>query len=129
MLLLQTPITALTTITLAYASRMVTATRLLLAITARLPVPNTDIGMLCCRECGFTVVEVNASDTRSKSDNKASTGIGGKLANIVREMVTSNALSAASGAKRQQVLIMDECDGMSGGVLGPNAYCTDTQVH
>lgn len=40
--------------------------------------------------------------------------MGGKLANIVREMVTSNALAEASGAKRQQVLIMDECDGMSG---------------
>lgn len=63
------------------------------------------------------MVEVNASDTRSKSDNKTGTGIGGKLANIVREMVTSNALAAASGAKRQQVLIMDECDGMSGGGL------------
>jgi len=39
----------------------------------------------------------------------------GKLSNIVREMVTSTALSAASGVKRKQLLVMDEVDGMSGG--------------
>jgi replication factor C subunit 1 len=60
------------------------------------------------------VVEVNASDTRSKSDAKAAAGIGGKLSNVVREMVTSQALAAASGVKRRQVLVMDEVDGMSG---------------
>jgi replication factor C subunit 1 len=60
------------------------------------------------------VVEVNASDTRSKSDAKAGTGIGGKLSNVVREMVTSQALAAASGVKRRQVLVMDEVDGMAG---------------
>lgn len=38
----------------------------------------------------------------------------GKLSNVVREMVTSTALSAASGVKRRQVLVMDEVDGMSG---------------
>jgi replication factor C subunit 1 len=68
-----------------------------------------------CRELGFQVVEVNASDTRSKSDAKAAAGIGGKLSNVVREMVTSQALAAASGVKRRQVLVMDEVDGMSGG--------------
>jgi hypothetical protein len=38
----------------------------------------------------------------------------GKLSNVVREMVTSTALAAASGVKRRQVLVMDEVDGMSG---------------
>jgi len=61
---------------------------------------------------------VNASDTRSKADSKAGTGMGGKLANVVREMVTCTALSAVGGPKRRQVLVMDEVDGMSGGVVG-----------
>lgn len=39
----------------------------------------------------------------------------GKLSNVVREMVTSQALAAASGHKRKQLLVMDEVDGMSGG--------------
>jgi hypothetical protein len=39
----------------------------------------------------------------------------GKLSNVVREMVTSTALAAASGQKRRQLLVMDEVDGMSGG--------------
>lgn len=38
----------------------------------------------------------------------------GKLSNVVREMVTSQALAAASGHKRKQLLVMDEVDGMSG---------------
>ena len=33
----------------------------------------------------------------------------------MREMVTSQALAAASGHKRKQLLVMDEVDGMSGG--------------
>lgn len=32
---------------------------------------------LVCRELGYQVVEVNASDARGKSDAKASTGMGG----------------------------------------------------
>lgn len=34
--------------------------------------------MLMCRELGFQVVEVNASDARGKSDNKATSGIAGE---------------------------------------------------
>lgn len=66
----------------------------------------------------------------------AAVSCSGKLSNIVREMVTSTALAAASGVKRKQLLVMDEVDGMSGGwqhrgthfsysfgccVLGPHA--------
>jgi hypothetical protein len=36
------------------------------------------VAAACCRELGFRVVEVNASDTRSKSDAKASSGIAGE---------------------------------------------------
>jgi len=35
---------------------------------------------VCCRELGYQVVEVNASDARGKSDAKASSGIGGTRA-------------------------------------------------
>ena len=62
---------------------------------------------------------MNASDTRSKSDNKVGKGIGGKLSNMIREMSTSNSITfqkTASG--RKHVLIMDEVDGMSGGDRG-----------
>ena len=55
------------------------------------------------RECGYDVVEVNASDTRSKADVKSGTGIAGKLSNIVKEMVTSTSIAGSSGAKRRQV--------------------------
>lgn len=40
--------------------------------------------------------------------------VAGKLSNVVREMVTSTALAAASGVRRKQLLVMDEVDGMSG---------------
>ncbi|WIA10344.1 hypothetical protein OEZ85_010536 [Tetradesmus obliquus] len=78
----------------------------------------TSSAHIIARELGFQVVEVNASDTRSKSDAKAGGGMAGKLSNVVREMVTSTALAAASGVKRRQVLVMDEVDGMSGGDRG-----------
>jgi DNA polymerase III delta prime subunit len=57
----------------------------------------------------------------------------GKLSNVVREMVTSTALAAASGVKRRQVLVMDEVDGMSGEppqqyLLVLNAVCTGLVV-
>jgi hypothetical protein len=42
---------------------------------------------------------------------------------VVREMVTSQALAAASGVKRRQVLVMDEVDGMSGGACSENGLC------
>jgi hypothetical protein len=61
--------------------------------------------------------------------------LAGKMSNIVREMVTSTALAAASGVKRKQVLIMDEVDGMSGELQGSQyllvliAACTGLVVN
>jgi hypothetical protein len=66
---------------------------------------------------------MNASDTRNKSDSKIRDGIGGKSANMVKEMTNNETIfsslskaggmgSAGHGAK--QLLVMDEVDGMSG---------------
>lgn len=49
------------------------------------------------RECGFEVVEVNASDTRSKADSSALKGIGGKLANMVKELTTNKSMGFGGG--------------------------------
>jgi replication factor C subunit 1 len=76
--------------------------------------------VVCCRELGFDVVEVNASDARNKSDTKYKQGVAGKLSNRVKELVTNTAISlgGVSDTKvRRQVLIMDEVDGMSGVIL------------
>lgn len=67
------------------------------------------------RECGYDVVEMNASDTRNKADSKVSAGINGKLSNQIKEMATNTALGRQGGTGRKQLLIMDEVDGMSGG--------------
>ena len=53
-----------------------------------------------CRECGYTAVEVNASDTRNKADNSAAKGIGGKLSNALAELCTNTSLSGASKGKK-----------------------------
>jgi len=45
------------------------------------------------------------------------TGLNGKCANMVKEMVT-NTVVTFSGAAKKTVLIMDEVDGMSGGDRG-----------
>jgi hypothetical protein len=45
------------------------------------------------------------------------TGLNGKCANMVKEMVTNCAVSF-DGTVKKQVLIMDEVDGMSGGDRG-----------
>jgi replication factor C subunit 1 len=77
-----------------------------------------DANVQCCtcREMGFDVVEVNASDTRNKSDTKYKEGIGGKTSNRMKELVTNTAIGFANGKTQRgkQVLIMDEVDGMSG---------------
>ena len=68
-----------------------------------------------CRELGFDAVEVNASDTRNKSDTKYKEGIGGKTSNRMKELVTNTAIGAGGSTRTsRQVLIMDEVDGMSG---------------
>ena len=84
----------------------------------------TTSAVVLVRALGFEPMEVNASDARGKADSDRNKGIGGKLSNQIKEMVTSTRLGVSNGgacldaAKRQPVLIMDECDGMSGGDRG-----------
>lgn len=75
--------------------------------------------MIISRELGFLPVEVNASDTRNKSDAKVKAGIGGKLSNAIRELATNSAIGTGDdGRPKRTVLIMDEVDGMSAGDRG-----------
>ena len=83
----------------------------------------TSAAIIIARECGYEPIEVNASDTRSKSDSKVGKGVAGKLSNMIREMSTNSAISFTSskGAgvpKKRHCLVMDEVDGMAGGDRG-----------
>ncbi|UPR05161.1 subunit 1 of replication factor C [Chloropicon primus] len=71
----------------------------------------------------FPIIEVNASDTRGKSDGDAKKGLNGKTSNQIRELISNSALpSAAAGSSSKEsrgpIVIMDECDGMSGSDRG-----------
>lgn len=48
-------------------------------------------------------MEVNASDTRNKSDSKITAGIGGKLANAIKELATNTAIGKDASGKRKKV--------------------------
>eukprot|EP00798_Chlamydomonas_sp_ICE-L_P025082 gene25082-biopygen19531 len=79
----------------------------------------TSAAHILAKECNFEIVEMNASDTRNKSDSKISAGMGGKSANMIKEMATNRSLLVgADGKMKKQLLIMDEVDGMSGGDRG-----------
>eukprot|EP00798_Chlamydomonas_sp_ICE-L_P027941 gene27941-biopygen3368 len=79
----------------------------------------TSAAHILANECNFEIVEMNASDTRNKSDSKISAGMGGKSANMIKEMATNRSLLVgADGKMKKQLLIMDEVDGMSGGDRG-----------
>jgi replication factor C subunit 1 len=52
-----------------------------------------------------------------QSDADVKGGMAGKMANIVKEMVTNTAVNF-DGTPKRQVLIMDEVDGMSSGDRG-----------
>ena len=58
-------------------------------------------GVLLRRELGFTAIEVNASDTRNKSDKSAVKGVAGKLSNGIREMATNVTLDMHAGEGQQ----------------------------
>ena len=58
------------------------------------------------RELGFLAVEVNASDTRNKADNSALKGIGGKLANSIKELATNTAIGTGYDGKRKRVRLV-----------------------
>lgn len=57
-----------------------------------------------CRELGFQAVEVNASDTRNKADTSALKGVGGKLANSIRELATNAAVGRAADGSVKRVI-------------------------
>lgn len=56
-----------------------------------------------CRELGFLPVEVNASDTRNKSDKSALKGVAGKLSNSIRELATNTAIGVGTDGKPKRV--------------------------
>ncbi|XP_003745669.2 replication factor C subunit 1 [Galendromus occidentalis] len=66
-------------------------------------VGKTTSAHLVCKELGFEIIEMNASDTRSKRSLKE------EVATLL-----SNRTLNSTNAKRKHVLIMDEVDGMSG---------------
>lgn len=55
------------------------------------------------RGLGFLPVEVNASDTRNKSDSNTGAGINGKLANSIKELATNRAIGLGSDGKPKKV--------------------------
>ena len=106
-------------------------------------VGKTTCATLLAKELGFAAIEVNASDTRGKSDGHRNKGLQGKMSNQIREMITNRAMTLGGGgggggsskgkggiqtgeSQQQQqqqqqkpaLLIMDECDGMSGSDRG-----------
>lgn len=73
----------------------------------------TTMAHMACKQAGFDIVEMNASDTRSKK----------ALHEEVREVINNSSLGSffqpASDHKvKKQCIIMDECDGMSAGDRG-----------
>lgn len=78
----------------------------------------TTTARLVCDLLGYVALEVNASDTRGKSDSNVKNGIGGKTSNTIKEMISNRSLGFGSKSERKAVLIMDEVDGMSGGDRG-----------
>lgn len=68
----------------------------------------TTAAHIVARECGYDVVEANASDTRNKAD-KVKMGVAGKASNVIKEMTTNTSvLGMMGGPKHKQALIMDE---------------------
>lgn len=49
----------------------------------------TTSATIVAKECGFRVVEVNASDTRNQSDKSVLKGVGSKVSNMVKELSTN----------------------------------------
>ena len=58
---------------------------------------------MSARELGYQPVEINASDTRNKADSKITGGMGGKLANAVKEMCTNTAIGTDEHGKKKRV--------------------------
>ncbi|XP_056852009.1 replication factor C subunit 1 [Raphanus sativus] len=80
----------------------------------------TTSAKLVSQMLGFQAVEVNASDSRGKANSNIAKGIGGSIANTVKELVNNEALASNIDRSKhpKTVLIMDEVDGMSAGDRG-----------
>jgi replication factor C subunit 1 len=80
----------------------------------------TSAAHIVARECGFQVIELNASDARNKSsiDNTVKELIGNHC--ITEYFKPKSAISTAAKAPaiKNHVIVMDECDGMGGGDRG-----------
>ena len=76
----------------------------------------TSMATIMSRSLGFSIVEINASDTRNQAEKDVNKGINGRLANVIKEMVTNRTIGVAGGGnqRRKPVLIMDEVDGLAG---------------
>eukprot|EP00474_Spongospora_subterranea_P006055 CRZ06513.1 hypothetical protein [Spongospora subterranea] len=73
---------------------------------------------ICAKEAGYTVIEMNASTTRSKKSLLAHTKELLQSHNISRFFTSSSSVSAKGSMGKKTVLIMDEVDGMSNGDRG-----------
>ncbi|KAL2610583.1 hypothetical protein R1flu_029156 [Riccia fluitans] len=81
----------------------------------------TTTARLICKELGYEILEVNASDARGKSDSNVKKGMDGRTANTIKEMVDNESICFTGKGlvhAQKSALIMDEVDGMSGGDRG-----------
>ena len=53
----------------------------------------TSSATLVCTQLGFSVMEVNASDSRNKASKDVHTGLSGQLQTKVKELVTNRGLN------------------------------------
>ncbi|CAL6300350.1 unnamed protein product [Bathycoccus prasinos] len=87
----------------------------------------TSSAIIVCTQLGFSVMEVNASDSRNKASKDVQTGLSGSTSNQVKELVTNRGLNfLKTTIHKNQVLIMDEVDGMSAGDRGGISDLIDT---
>jgi hypothetical protein len=67
--------------------------------------------------------QVNASDARGKSDASVLKGVGGKLANAVKELTTNCAVSYDKNGKRKKVGGGSVCDLVPKAAFGGGGGC------
>lgn len=82
----------------------------------------TSMAHMVCKAVGFDVVELNASDTRSKKtlhDEVREVINNSSLAGFFKPKSSHESATGDNGSKiKKQCIIMDECDGMSAGDRG-----------
>jgi replication factor C subunit 1 len=87
----------------------------------------TSSASIVCEQLGFTVMEVNASDSRNKASKDINIGLSGSTSNQIKELVTNYSLNFMKrSTSKKHVLIMDEVDGMTAGDRGGVSDLIDT---